>query len=206
MTGATGWQMRRSLRALLCWLPLALAQLLAAPGVAQDEGYSADSIKAAFLFHFAGYVDWPTQGRSRDALTIGVIGSPGVAAELRRILPGRTIDRLPLRLREMNANDDPTGVDIVYVPRPQSDLIAHLRKQRHILIVSDVDGGLDRGAVINFVEFDRRIRFEVSMRSAGEMELKLSSRLLSAALRVKRSKWDPGSMLTLTALENGGRN
>jgi hypothetical protein len=204
MTAATG--RRRMRRTLLYWLSLVVAQLLAAHGAAQDEGYSADSVKAAFLFHFAGYVDWNTQGRSRDALTIGVVGSPAIAAELRRILPGRTIDRLPLRMREMSANDDPTGVDIIYVPRPQSDLITHLRKQRHILIVSDVDGGLDRGAVINFVEFDRRIRFEVSMRSAAEMDLKLSSRLLSAALRVKRSKWDPGSMLTLATPPIASRN
>jgi len=47
--------------------------------------------------------------------------------------------------------------------------------------------GLEKGATINFVNQDRRIRFEISLRAAEETGIKLSSRLLSAAIRLKRS-------------------
>jgi hypothetical protein len=170
-------------------LLLALGALPAAQVFAQRESYSPDSVKAAFLYHFAGYVEWPPESLQKDALVIGVIGAPVIAAELRRILPGRTIQSLPLKVRELDGPEDLVNVDIVYVGRQHSNLLSRLDKQQRLLVVSDVDDGLDRGAVINFVEREQRIRFEISLRMAERMGLKLSSRLLAAALRVRRTQW-----------------
>ncbi len=71
-----------------------------------------------------------------------------------------------------------------------------------MLLVSDMEAGLDQGAAINFVLTDRRVRFEISVRAAEEAGIKISSRLLSAALRLKRSFGMPSSAI---ALETGGR-
>jgi YfiR/HmsC-like len=164
-----------------------------APASAQDGSYLADSVKAAYLYHFAGYVDWPAE-TGEAPLLIGVIGDRGVAAELQRILPGRSIQGRAMQVRELNLSDSLAGVSIVYVgSRNGVDLpqMVNATRQRHILLVSDEPGGLEMGSTINFVNVANRIRFEISLRAAEAAELKISSRLLSAALKLKRSHWNP---------------
>ena len=157
---------------------------------AQDSEYSEVSVKAAYLVHFLGYVEWANAKPQADALTIGVLGDRDVAAELQRILPGRSVAGRSLRVRELAAADDFSGVNILYVgPSQSANLSAHAAKarQQQVLLVSDTELGLEKGATINFVNKDRRIRFEISLRAAEETGIKLSSRLLSAAIRLKRS-------------------
>ncbi|HEX7810655.1 MAG TPA: YfiR family protein [Burkholderiales bacterium] len=173
-----------------------LALCCVAPAQAQEAVYSADSVKAAYLFHFAGYVEWQPQSLP-GTLTIGIIGDRGVAAELRRILPGRSIGVRNLKVREMAAADDLSGVQILFVGQDDTASIpalAEKARKLHIVLVSD-DAGLDRGSVINFVTADRRVRFEISLRAAEQAGIKISSRLLSAALRLKRSFFTPRSAL-----------
>lgn len=184
------------LRALTYLLALCCAPQLHA----QDAVYSADSVKAAYLFHFSGYVEW--QETPPEILTIGVIGDRGVAAELNRILPGRTIGERTLRVREIGADDDLSGIQILFVGRSESarmPALAEKARKRHILLVSDADAGLDRGSAINFVTADRRVRFEISLRAAEDAGIKISSRLLSAALKLKRSFWLPRSAIARLA-------
>jgi hypothetical protein len=174
----------------LCW---------GSPAAAQETVYSADSVKAAYLFHFAGYVEWQTETLP-ETLTIGVIGDRGVAAELKRILPGRSIGKRTVKVREMAAGDDPSGVQILLIGQNDAasvPALAEKARKLRFLLVSDTDAGLDRGSVINFVTIDNRVRFEISLRAAEDVGLKISSRLLSAALKVKRSFWMPKSAIAL---------
>jgi hypothetical protein len=57
---------------------------------------------------------------------------------------------------------------------------------RPILIVTDDRHGLDSGGVINFIETDRNVRFEISLLAADRARLKINSALLSVAARVER--------------------
>lgn len=159
---------------------------------ARTNDYSAESVKAAFLYHFGTYVDWPQGVDSDVPFTIGVMGAKGVAAELRRVLRGRTIQNRPLRVRELSASDDLSNLQMIYVgPSVTAGLpqLVKAAQQHRTLVVSDTEKGLEKGAMINFVELDRRIKFEISVPAAEQAGLKLSSRLLSVALRVKLSHW-----------------
>jgi len=187
------------------------ASLLALCGAlqaqAQDAVYSADSVKAAYLFHFSGYVEWQTE-IPPETLTIGVIGDRGIAAELTRILPGRSIGVRKLRVREIDADEDLSSIQILFVGHNESGrlpALAEKARKLHILLVSDADAGLDRGATINFVTMDRRVRFEIALRAAAESGIKISSRLLSAALKLKRSFWTPRSAIALGLPPDRGR-
>jgi hypothetical protein len=57
-----------------------------------------------------------------------------------------------------------------------------------VLLVSDVDGGLEEGSVINLVVVDNRVRFEVSLEAAERSQLKLSSRMLAVAMWVRPAR------------------
>jgi YfiR/HmsC-like len=175
---------------------LAAAALLALGGLsvaaqAQDAAYSEDEVKAAFLYHFGTYVEWPaTNARRTDPLTIAVLGANAVAAQLRNFLPGRTIQGRPVEVRSLARIQDLRDDEVLFIGEENnshlSDLIDAVGT-RPVLIVTDAASDLADGAMVNFQLVDRRVRFEISLRKAQDSGLILSSRLLSAALRVETS-------------------
>jgi len=177
------------LRALLVagWLLVA-----AAPSRGDDAPRVTErSVKAAFLYKFAGYVEWP-DGAPSDGLplTIGVLGSADMADELARITSGRTVNNRPVRIRQLAVGEPLAGLHVLFVGTGAGErLDASLSPARGlpILVVTDAPGALANGSIINFTFERDRVRFEVSLPAAERSRLKLSSRLLAVAQRVQRA-------------------
>jgi hypothetical protein len=148
-------------------------------------------IKAAFLYKFLSYVEWPASAIADDAtpIVIGVIGADDIADELRAIVAGRTLNRHPIDVRTLGgAQPLPATVRVLFVGRDDPALLARLAPQAQrqaILLVTDFGDGLDRGSVINLVVRDNHVRFEVSLDAAQRSGLKVSSRMLAVALAVR---------------------
>ena len=165
--------------------------IFACPGLieAQEAVYPVDEVKAAFLYHFGTYVQWPPPQSPPDRpMTIAVLGSPTVAAQLERFLPGRLIQGRPVGVRQLTQISDLQDDELLYIGSERNARLAELIEtvgQRPILIVTDSQNGLAQGAMINFQIVDERLRFEISLPAAQSAGLMLSSRLLSAALRVE---------------------
>ena len=153
---------------------------------AAEPVYSPAAVKAAFLHRFASYVAWPDEPASDEPFTIAVAGADEVAEQLESLLPGLTIQNRPARIRRVAVADDLPGVHILYVGHPvqraRSLVVAAASKP--ILTVTDADGGLTTGSVINFVQVGRNIRFEISLPAADRSRLRIDSGLLSVAARV----------------------
>lgn len=155
---------------------------------AQDDGYSADRVKAAFLYHFSTYVNWPESATSDDDFSIAVLGARAVAEELEEFLPGHTIQGRPMEVHRLHSIRDLDDDEVLYIgPSENARLAALLKsiKSRPMLIVTDDPEGLREGAMINFRIMDDRVRFEISLRAAQAAGLEMSSRLLSAAMSVE---------------------
>ncbi len=152
------------------------------------EVYRADEVKAAFLYRFAGCVDWPPDALSQPMFTIAVLDADAVAEELGRMLPDRTIKNLPSQVRAIHSVSEAAGAQMLYVGPAFSgelaELIASLKAQP-VLIVTDREHALDEGSAVNFMLVDRRVRFEISLPAAAQAGLKVGSALLSVAARVK---------------------
>lgn len=159
-------------------------------GAAQSQAaaFSADAVKAAFLYRFASYVEWPADAPA-GPFVIAVAGSDAVVRQLETLLPRMTVHGRPAQVRRVTRVADLHGVHILYVG---SGALARSRSlrgaalERPILIVTDDDAGLDAGGVINFIPSDRNVRFEVSLVAADRARLKINSALLSVAARVER--------------------
>lgn len=157
------------------------------PAAAQDAAAQEQQIKAAYLFKFGGYVEWPANAfaQSTSPLVIGVAGDPPVAQELERIVGTRTLNGRSVEVRQVQG-DDPAGVHILFVGRSQlsrmSGLIAH---PQPVLVVTDASSGLDQGSIINFVTTGNRVRFEVSLDAARRNTLKIGAPLLAVAMKVQ---------------------
>lgn len=174
---------------------LAAAALSAAAmmgtALAQQDLYDANQVKAAFLYHFGTYVQWPAGAPADDAITIAVLGDDEVAAQLAQFLPGRRIQERPVEVRTLARIDELGDAEVLFIGREQNPRLTQVIAAvagRPTLVVTDDDNGLDRGAMVNFQLVDSRVRFEISVPRAEEAGLTLSSRLLSAALRVETSE------------------
>lgn len=178
----------RALRAALAAV-LALCMLCAPPRAPAAVGQER-SVKAAFLLKFVGYVEFSAPSAPGAPLVIGVAGAPRLAAELARLAAHAPGNRA-VAVRELGAGDALAGVDVLFIGARESEQAARLLRaaaRQGILGVTEFDGGLREGSVINFRLVDERVRFEVSLAAADRARLKLSSRLLSVAYLVEKPR------------------
>ena len=169
--------------------PAAVLAVCAIPALAAPDEPSAleRRVKAAFLYKFAAYVTWPTPPASDSSFTIGIVGDDALAAEVGRVVAGRTVNGLPVAVRPVAANDSLTNLHMLFVSRSRVgrlESIAAMARERSVLTVSEAEGALAMGSVINFVLSSGKVRFEISLGAARKSGLALSSRLLGVALSV----------------------
>jgi hypothetical protein len=170
---------------ILCVQLLAATWCLDPAPAAAD--YSQDAVKAAYLFRFAGYVDWPASADPAKPFVIAVVDSAAVARELRRLVPGHQINNRFVQVVEANRVSDAGRPAILFVGGGHAELLRPALPAlaaQSTLVVTEEDGGLDEGATLNLLTLDHRVRFEVSLTGAGRAHLKISAELLSVAVRV----------------------
>jgi hypothetical protein len=153
--------------------------------------FSTEAVKAAYLFRFASYVEWPESTRGEGPFVIGVFGAEDVAVHLEHLLNGMSVQGRPAKVRRVRTAADVDGVHILYVGANvfRSSRPLRLRAiEKPVLLVTDSRDGLEGGGVINFVEVNRNLRFEISLDAAERRGLKMDSALLSVAARVDMRK------------------
>jgi len=173
------------------FLIVALA-LLALPVLAQPNRNAEAQIKAAFLYKFGGFVEWPARvfERGDSAFAIGVLGADAVASELESLVPGRTVQGRPVAVRKLKRGDPLAGLHILFVGGSESARIAEIlgaAKTQPLLVVSESDDAFSQGSMINFVAVEDKVRFDVALPPAERGQLKISARLLAVARKVIQS-------------------
>lgn len=173
-------------------LPLLLAGLgapVAAVAQAAPASVLERRVKAAFLYKFLGYAEFPPQAfpDATAPLVIGVVGADEMAAELGRTVAGRHVAGRPITVRALREQDLEKPVHLLFVAGGDEARVARLlRGAGAMLTVTECDDGLGLGSVINFTIVDERVRFDVSVDAAEKKNVKLSSRLLTVANRVQK--------------------
>ena len=167
----------------VAWVPAALLQAHAQRAEASESG-----VKAAFIYKFANYIEWPPSAfaAATSPLVIGVAGGEEIGNELERLVPGRTVNGHPVAVKRVKEGEPLRGVHVLFIGRDQGAIAPLLRsaQQQSVLTVTDADRGLEMGSAINFVPAGERIAFEVSLDAAEKTGHKISSRMLSVARRV----------------------
>lgn len=167
---------------------LLIACSMLSTSVVHAAQFSVDAVKAAYLFRFAQYVEWPNPAVDTP-FVIAVTGAEDVAVHLERLTYGMTVDGRRTEVRRVSRAAELDGVQILFVGARAFARTRPLRAaaiQRPILVVTDDENGLDGGGVINFIEVNRNLRFEISLNAADRSGLRINSALLSVAARVER--------------------
>lgn len=171
--------------------PLLAAALLTGP----QTGWPAPTVgeydvKAAFLYNFTKFVDWPSSvfANDRDTLTVCVLGDDPFRGSLQRVagedVEGRQL--IVLRARS-DFLSRPGGCQILFISRSEAQRLSQVLaavRDHPVLTVSDTEGFLEQGGIINFVLQGSKIRFEINQESAERAGLKISSKLLRLASRI----------------------
>jgi hypothetical protein len=173
-------------------LLLAMSCLSAFGAQSGEQAQLERNVKAAFLYKFLGYVDYPdgAMAGAADPLVIGVLGANDVADELKRISAGRSMNGRAVVVRKLRADEAMGKLHMLFIGDDDVADIEHALaavRQAPVLTVTETARSLRHDSVINFRVIDERVRFEVSLDAAEKNNLKLSSRLLAVAYKVQRS-------------------
>jgi hypothetical protein len=158
---------------------------------AQPEGGVGEyQVKAAYLYKFLDFVDWPATAFEgpKSPFVIGVAGADVLADELDALIARRRVESRPVVARRLRPGEAPKGLHVLFIGRAAASRSAALlaaTAQQPVLTVTEADDGLPPGSRINFVVVDKRVRFDVALRGAEAHELRISSRLLGVARRVE---------------------
>lgn len=171
---------------------MAAAFALCASAACLAQGSTAVAeyqVKAAYLFKFLNFVEWPPQAAD-GPLVIGVLEADSLAAELTAVVSNRLINGRTIVTHRLRPGDPLTGLHVLFIGRMPPARLAPLlaaAKGQPLLVVTDSEEAFAAGSSINFVQVGNKIRFDVALRPAELAHLKISSRLLSVARRVVAS-------------------
>jgi hypothetical protein len=171
------------------WLSLmsAVAAFATAMASSAAQTYSEESIKAAYLYRFTQYIEWPEPAATAEPFTIAVMNAPAVAEELERLLPQHPIKNATARVRAIARIQDLGSAQMLYIgPVPPDRLRSFISSLRSgsVLLVTDNEQGLELGSILNFITIERRVRFEVSLTASDKSKFRISAELLGVAARV----------------------
>lgn len=148
-------------------------------------------IKAAFVFNFAKFVEWPAArfSTTNSAVIIGVLSDSAVAKALEEVIRGRTINGRSLAIRVVNSADEATNVHVLVCTAaddPSVSQILPVLAQRGVLTVGDSEPFARNGGMIQFLTEGDKVRFAVNVESAEKGGLRISAQLLKLAKSVRR--------------------
>jgi hypothetical protein len=177
--------MRRSVLFILAFT-LAMP-LMARLGFAGDSQPTEYQLKAAYIYHFAQFVDWPATAfnQTNSPLIIGVLGKNPFGSDLEHTVQGKILGGHPLVVQEFTAISDITNAcHILFISDSEkkqlTQIIAAL-DDTSTLTVGESDRFIESGGMIKFVPDGIRIRFEINRTRAVKSGLRISFKLLNLA-------------------------
>jgi hypothetical protein len=162
------------------------------PGVlpAQVRPPSEYELKAAFLFNFAKFVDWPSNmfADPKAPFLVCVLGTDPFGAALDNALRGKIIAEHPASVSRIKRVAEINGCQILFVAASEShllpEILAKVRGQ-YVLVIGETDDFASSGGAIQFTLEENRVRFFINTDAADRAGLKISSKLLALAKIVR---------------------
>ena len=158
-------------------------------------------VKAAFLYNFMNFVDWPEEKLSdnNEPITIGIIGNNPFGDAFKpiqdKLVKGKKVviqqfqglEELKKSSEEHPQIEAIRKCHLLFVCQSEKGSlkkIIDLIKDYSVLTVGDMEGFLESGGIINFVMEENKVRFEIDIAAARRAKLKIRSQLLRLAKRV----------------------
>lgn len=156
---------------------------------AQANPSSEYAVKAAFLFHFAQFAEWPASAfKDPNApLTFCTFGEDPFRGVLDESVNGKTVDNRAIRVTHVHEIDETHACQILFFgagERKRMPALLERLKDSPVLTVGESEHFAHEGGMIGFFIENNKIRFEINLQAAGRARLKISARLLALAKTV----------------------
>lgn len=189
--------MKYSIRKIVIFAVLVLA-LSASHSIAGDDPYPEHEVKAAFLYNFMRFTDWPAEKIDdvNKPMVVYVVGDYPPCKTFTDVRNKR-LNNKPVEVRIYNSFEqieDPNILRSSHVllicdsEKKHAVEILNIVKNSNVITVGESEKFLDKGGVINFISSRQKVRFEINITAAEKSQLKIRSKLLKLAHRVVKEK------------------
>jgi hypothetical protein len=176
----------RRIRRLLVLLPLVWTATARSPLTGASTPPTEHEVKAAFLYSFAKYVQWPdgALGGQDEPFIIGVLGEDPFGRVLDETVAGKSVLGHPVALTRFVRLEDAVRAHILFVgasEEPELSRVLRTLRGRPVLSAGETDEFAERGGIVGFKTSEKKVRFDINLGRAEESRLKISSQLLKLA-------------------------
>jgi len=143
-------------------------------------------VKAAFLFNFAQFVEWPDDAfdDSRSSIVIGILGDDPFGSIIEKTVAGKTVREKKFVIKRFQRVADVERCHILFVSSSEevrlTDILDAVRSSS-VLTVGEMERFAERGGIVNLTKEQNKIRLEINVEAAERAGLKISSKLLKLA-------------------------
>lgn len=170
------------------WLVAGLVAgtLICGVAAAQSSEPNEYAVKAAFLFNFTKFVEWPDASFSspQAPILLGIIGDDPFGDSLTTIVAGQKVEGRDIVIQKHRYGDDLRHCHILFVSASERSHVAQILASVQlagVMTVSDLDGFAEAGGLMQFVIQENRVRFLVNLDAAKQSKLRVSAKLLALA-------------------------
>jgi hypothetical protein len=156
-----------------------------------EEPFDEYRVKAAFLYNFAKFVQWPSESFESPTapFAVCVLGRDPFGRSLEDTVAGRAVEGRPFLVRHISSVKPVTGCHILFIGSMEDKRVAALVaeiKTPGILTVGESESAASAGVIVNFTLEAGKVRFAINAAAAEREKLRISSRLLSLATAVTK--------------------
>ncbi|OGT98461.1 MAG: hypothetical protein A2079_07165 [Geobacteraceae bacterium GWC2_48_7] len=154
-------------------------------GAAAEAEYQ---VKAAMLYNFAKFVEWPADSFGSDSRIIFCVAGKSPLNSTIQQMQGKQVKGRTVSIRQVSRPDEVAGCQVLFIPHSENiRLSAYLQQANHnvVLTVGDQERFTASGGMIGFYEEENKVRFEINLEAAQKRHLQISSHLLNLARRVR---------------------
>lgn len=145
-------------------------------------------VKAAFLYTFIKFVDWPNPvaGSASRPICMGILGQDPFGGDLESF-KGKSAMGRPIVVRYFRKVEEVRDCDALFISSSEKGRLERILKHLQnnpILTVADHEGAAQAGVMINMVTTGNKVGFEINVAAARRARLFISSKLLKLAKTV----------------------
>jgi hypothetical protein len=152
----------------------------------QSAWAQKEKFHSIFIYNFSKYVKWPDDQKS-GKFVIGVFGSSSIKNDLEAMASTKKVNGMSIEVVQFNSTSGIAECNILYVASSESgkmEEIIEATGNKPVLLVTDKPGLAKKGAAINFIEQEGKVKFELNQQNAESRGLKVSGSLSSLAIIV----------------------
>ncbi|MCF8259438.1 MAG: YfiR family protein [Melioribacteraceae bacterium] len=151
--------------------------------IKSQEGNTEANVKAVLVYKFTKFLHWP-ENADRDTFKIGVLGDAEIASALKIITHEQLIKKKPAKIEELNPSTPLKSYNIIFLSQKSTMDIKNVLQKiqgEPVLLIGDKEGFGEKGAGINLIKQDGKIKFEINLSSLRENGIESNTQFINLA-------------------------